>query len=267
MPDVSVFESVAITESIVPSNVSYIGVDSFVTITEFVDRTDGLLKIISNIIDFSGVSEYVVLRTIHRISVGDSIVAFDEDSQTFAELTVGRAVSGYDSIGITENVNIGRTPLSINRYEEITMAENIVLGLDPFNMQVFYDEIGIIEIIFLSLEIDLSFDDFLRSYPYIEETGFNILTQVFENGSEQRRDKWGRSKKRYSIVFSPRPKSEIDEIRAFYVTKSASAIAFNFTNPLDNQVYLVRFEGNSLRVDRVAHQIYQATVTVVEVFA
>jgi len=269
MPDVDVFDAITITEFDTVIVGQAIEVNDSVSVAELVARIDGVLFVVSNIIDFTPVSEFANLTIEISISVFEFIDAQDEQVSevgTFSVLTVGNAVSGFDLIPITEFVLIGRTPLEIFALDNVNPIENVILGLNVFDIETVFDDLDIIEIVFLVLEIDLAFDSFLRSYPFIQETGFNVLTQVFENGSEQRRDKWGRPRKRFSIVFSPRPKSEIDDVQTFYVTKSASAIAFNFTNPLDSQVYLVRFEENTLQVSRVAFGIFQATVNVVEVF-
>ena len=45
----------------------------------------------------------------------------------------------------------------------------------------------------------MAFNDYPRGLPYFRETIANVLIVEFENGVEQRRDLWGRTKKEFEI--------------------------------------------------------------------
>lgn len=112
----------------------------------------------------------------------------------------------------------------------------------------------------------MGFETFQRGLPFSEETITNVLVEEFEDGNEQRRDKWGRTKKRFRIVFKVNTKSEIESIRDYFVSKSGPNTTFSFTNPIDSVAYTVRFVENSFVIERERYQVYNASCELVEVF-
>jgi len=198
-----------------------------------------------------------------------SICYFEEYDPVFiqdvVELTVGRAVFASRLITVTEYLNIAREILYVDVNNSVSIVEYTILGRSEEPM-IAITNISVAEVVSLETAVDLAFNDFLRSYPFQEETITNVVVEVFENGAEQRRDKWGRTRKRFQVNFAPRSKDEIDQIKAFFVSRRGPANAFDFVNPLDNIDYVVRFEENSLKIARVAFGIYSASVNIVEVF-
>lgn len=173
-------------------------------------------------------------------------------------------------------------------YDEITVAEYVNVfdeGDAGWNITV-YDEIAIVEWAFsddyttiaLSVyeiitvqqarvaRIDAPFNEFLRGLPFTESTLTNIMIAEFESGVEQRRDKWGRTKKRFQINFPVMTKAEVEAIRDFYVSKNGSLDTFQFTNPIDGITRTVRFEDDSFDIDRRYSSAFFASVNVIEVF-
>lgn len=118
----------------------------------------------------------------------------------------------------------------------------------------------------VSVQMYDDFAKFLRGYPFIERTRANVEVLEFESGVEQRRDIWGRMKKEFEINFPPMTKSEMEEVRNFYVERVGPSEVFQFTSPLDNKIYKVRFIEGSLEVERRHFDTYFGRVTLVEVF-
>lgn len=114
--------------------------------------------------------------------------------------------------------------------------------------------------------IDAPFNEFERGYPFVEDTVSNVLVAEFENGVEQRRDKWGRTKKRFEVAFNLMNHAQATSLRDFFEQKSGSADTFQFTNPINGITYTVRFLEGTLRIERRFFSSYFATVGLIEVF-
>lgn len=253
---VSVWDDVLIEEAyLIPIEFSLF---EMTFITDYVDLAWGILSL--SAYDISSITDYVDAMVVQTIDIYDFCVNIE-----YVDIKIGIARSGFDSILINEFLNIARDILYNEINETISVTEYLIIGreVEMLNAQ---DDLIVLEVAIAEITLDLSFNDFLRSYPFDEETITNIIVEQFENGSEQRRDKWGRTRKRFGINFNPRSKEEIDALRSFYVSRRGPANAFDFISPLDNVDYMVRFEENSLKISRTAYGIYQAQVTLVEVF-
>ena len=113
----------------------------------------------------------------------------------------------------------------------------------------------------------MAFNDYERGLPFSEEVLSNILISEYENGTEQRRDKWGKTKRKFTMTFKVKTNTEVQAIRDFFITQSGPLTTFSFTNPIDSVVYTVRFVDNSIIVERQHHSVYNIIkVQLVEVF-
>lgn len=99
-----------------------------------------------------------------------------------------------------------------------------------------------------------------------EEPIFSTLVSEFENGYEQRRAKWASPKRKWVLEFKNRIQSEMETIRNFFITKKGEYSSFTWTNPIDSTEYTVRFDEDSLLIQRKAFEIYDITLKFVEVF-
>ena len=250
------YEDIGVTESF--SRPLEINLFEFFFTTDFAVTTWGLAY--RAVDDSISCAEYAELAVVQIFSVYEVTSIIE-----IAEAKVGRALSGFSSVVVDEFLNIARDILYNDINETVSVIEYAILGreVEMLNAQ---DDLVVLEVAIAEITLDLSFNDFLRSYPFDEETLTNIIVEQFENGAEQRRDKWGRTRKRFGVNFNPRSKDEIDALRTFFVSRRGPANAFDFISPLDNVDYLVRFEENSLQISRTAYGIYQAQVTLVEVF-
>jgi hypothetical protein len=194
------------------------------------------------------------------VSVAEPV--FVEDA---VALIFTKTIFVNDTIAINEIFGQGFDTIELNIIQIITIIEAPIVGRDPEDLPIF-DDILVLETAFCQVNTNLEFTDFLRSYPFIEETLTNVIAEQFENGAEQRRDKWGRTRKRFQVRFAPRLKVEIDQIRVFYESHQGPAKGFGFISPLDGKDYVVKFEANTLQISRDAFNIYSAQVVLVEVF-
>ncbi len=111
---------------------------------------------------------------------------------------------------------------------------------------------------------DFNYD---RGFPFYEETISKVLVSEVENGWEQRRDVWGKTKKKFTIHFNVNSKTEIGTIRDFFVSKTGPKDTFTFTNPVDSTEYTVRYVDNSFKIERQNFGTYNARVELIEVFS
>ena len=72
--------------------------------------------------------------------------------------------------------------------------------------------------------------------PFVEQVDWNTLVTNYEDGKEQRRQKWSQPKRTFSISLKGRSDTDIDEIWAFYKAREGSYDTFYFVNPNENPV-------------------------------
>jgi len=263
MPDITlVIETTSVVEDSILTVSNAVDVSDNVSTAEFVDTIDGLF-FINKFEPFTIAEDLIVDVPILLQLFADDVGVTDEGPQPIVR--VGLALIAFDITSLAEFKLLGRDPEILSVVENLSITEFKLLGYTILSLSIF-DLANISEIAFKQTVADSSFSQFARSYPFEEETMFNILTQVFENGSEQRRDKWGKKRKSFTVQFAPRIKTDIDLIKQFFEQNSGSSNLFNFTSPLDGIVYTVKFENQSLTIQRIAFNVYQASVQLTEVF-
>lgn len=90
-----------------------------------------------------------------------------------------------------------------------------------------------------------------------EEIQYQTLISSFESGYEQRRKRWENPLRRFTLEATNRTQSEMENIRNFFTGKYGSYSSFTWTNPNDSTEYTVRFMEDSLKIERVAYQVYE----------
>lgn len=267
LPSITVSEVITVTDEGGITQDRNVDVNEPVTISEVTNSGFQLLFIsvfetTINVLDFATRPSVPI-----DLFVSDVVAVGEVPVEEFGiVLIIGRSLTVFENTAVSEFSYIGKEIIDINIFDTITTVEAPILGRNPENL-VSFQPITVLDTAFCQTALDLAFNDFLRSYPFVEETITNVISEVFENGAEQRRDKWGRTRKRFQITFAPRLKVEIDQVRAFYEAHKGPAKSFEFKNPLDSVDYLVRFEDNTFAVSRDAYNIYSARATLVEVFA
>ena len=106
---------------------------------------------------------------------------------------------------------------------------------------------------------------FQGDYTFEETPQFKTLISTFENGVEQRRNKWSSGIKEFKIVAKNRPLTDFETIRDFFVAKKGAYTSFTWVNPNDNVEYTVRFKEDSLRFTLLSYQRYDFEFSLIEV--
>lgn len=100
----------------------------------------------------------------------------------------------------------------------------------------------------------------------IDETiEYKTLLSQFDNGAEQRRRKWENPLRKWSLRFKTRAKSELIQIRDFFMNKCGAYGEFTWTNPNDATEYTVRFLDDSFKFSLIAFERYDFELELVEV--
>lgn len=80
------------------------------------------------------------------------------------------------------------------------------------------------------------------SYPLIEEWEDNTLRSDFEGGYQITRPRFTRTRRKFSIKYHFLSDGDKTALETFLITVKGGADAFNWTHPMTNVVYTVRFE-------------------------
>jgi uncharacterized protein (TIGR02217 family) len=91
--------------------------------------------------------------------------------------------------------------------------------------------------------------DFSLSPDYALETSkeYKTLVSKFENGYEQRRQKWASVLREWKLVYKNRDATDLSTITTVFDNKKGAFTSFTWTNPLDSTDYTVRFKEDSLK--------------------
>lgn len=160
----------------------------------------------------------------------------------------------YESLSVNEDISIVRH-LALSVYDAITVSEVFGDG-NIFN----YESISVAEVV--SLYVPPDFGNFLRTYPFVEVTLRKVDIIELGGGYEQMIDWWGRTKKGFNINIAISYLDEILPVRTFYEENYGST--FDFTNPIDNVKYRVRFVDNAFPIQRIAFNTYVSSLQLVE---
>ena len=98
-----------------------------------------------------------------------------------------------------------------------------------------------------------------------EDIGYNTRVSNFENGIEQRRAIRSRSIRKFKMNFQNRTKTQMQQIRDFFISKIGKLTSFTWTNPTDSVTYTVRFDEDSFIFDNHTANLFNFSFTFVEV--
>ena len=96
-------------------------------------------------------------------------------------------------------------------------------------------------------------------------TSYKTLVSKFENGVEQRRQKWGVGVRGWNLTFRNRTQTEKNTLQALFDATKGRLTSFLWTNPLDGVQYTVRFDTDDLEVQLKAYQIYDLSFNLIQV--
>jgi len=102
-------------------------------------------------------------------------------------------------------------------------------------------------------------------FPVEETVMQKTVVSEFENGFEQRRQKWANPLRSFNLVFSCRTKTEMENVRNFFTTKKGALTSFTWTNPNDSVEYTVRFKEDSFKYQQISYRIYDFELELIQV--
>ena len=102
-------------------------------------------------------------------------------------------------------------------------------------------------------------------FTFDEASEFKTLISEAENGVEQRRPKWGSSRKRWQLQYRNRPAADLNTAKNFFISKLGPFAVFTWVNPNDSAQYNVRFADDSLQVTRHDGQLYDFQFSLLQV--
>ena len=77
-----------------------------------------------------------------------------------------------------------------------------------------------------------------------KKKSYQTLVSEAESGKEQRRSKWNSPLRTFNLVFTNRPKSEVQTLEAFFDARKGAYDSFYFKNPDDNPITTEQVTGN-----------------------
>jgi uncharacterized protein (TIGR02217 family) len=109
--------------------------------------------------------------------------------------------------------------------------------------------------------------DFTLAPDYTFETTkeYKTLVSEFENGVEQRRQKWSAQRRSWKLVYRNRSSSDLSTINTLFDNKKGMATSFTWDNPIDSTTYTVRFKADSLSYSTDYYGLYNIEFELIEV--
>ena len=106
----------------------------------------------------------------------------------------------------------------------------------------------------------------IAQFPYSPQPKFKTAVNEFGDGVEERVALWTASRKEFPVSFLLTD-SQWETLLEFFEERGGRLEAFNWTCPADSDTYLVRFDDDSLKADRYAHNRVRVSTKFVEVSA
>lgn len=109
--------------------------------------------------------------------------------------------------------------------------------------------------------------DFTLVPDYSFETTRNWKTLIsnFENGVEQRRQKWSANLKSWKLIYKNQSATDKGTILTLFEAKKGSFTSFTWTNPEDSTDYTVRFKEDSLVISFNSARLYDIEFELIQV--
>ncbi len=94
--------------------------------------------------------------------------------------------------------------------------------------------------------------DFPLTPDYVITEGVGYKTNIveFESGKEQRRAQWTSAKRKFHLEFKNRPEADFQTLKTFFDSVMGQYGTFNFTNPIDGNIYVCRFASDTLEATK-----------------
>lgn len=104
------------------------------------------------------------------------------------------------------------------------------------------------------------------SFSFEETVEYKTLKSPTEDGYTITRPQWTKSKRGWHLTYNALEKTDYETIRTFFLDSTlGAALSFNWTNPVDDVVYVVRFKDDSLKATLKAFNIWSVEFDLEEV--
>lgn len=109
--------------------------------------------------------------------------------------------------------------------------------------------------------------DLVLKPDYVFETTpqHSTLISEFENGVEQRRNKWSQVRRAWRLVYKNRSLSDLNTILSRFDTSKGAYGSFTWDNPDTGVTYTVRFKDDSLTYSLKNYGIYDFEFELIQV--
>jgi hypothetical protein len=103
------------------------------------------------------------------------------------------------------------------------------------------------------------------TYSYTKQIGYKTLVSAFENGVEQRRNKWGQGKLTFTLTYAYLSTSDVTTLYNFYVSEKGSFTTFLFNDLSSTSAYTVRFVDDNLSLEQFAKNVSRTGLKMIQV--
>jgi hypothetical protein len=103
------------------------------------------------------------------------------------------------------------------------------------------------------------------SYSVVKDINYKTLISNFENGAEQRRNKWSQGKLSFSLVYKILTAAQMTILWDFYIARKGSFESFTYTDVISATAYTVRFSEDSLSFEEFSNCLKTTGLKMIQV--
>jgi hypothetical protein len=173
-------------------------------------------------------------------------------------------INVHDNVALMlDVVELGFTPKFVSVFDFLVGLESVVLNDIVVEQGMSLEWIEVSEYVRVAKMI--TFNDILRTYPFVVHVLSRVEGVEFENGVVQERDLWGRVMRQFEVNFPPLTRTEALDVQDFFIQNKGKV--FSFTNPVDGIAYNVRIVDKDFILERRYFNTYYSKMVVEEVFS
>jgi uncharacterized protein (TIGR02217 family) len=102
-------------------------------------------------------------------------------------------------------------------------------------------------------------------YSFTKEVEFKTLISQFENGVEQRRNKWSQGKRQFTVLFDLLSPTNMGYLYDFYVARKGSYESFVYIDPITSSSVDCRFVDDKLSFEEFSHDLRRTGLKLIQV--
>jgi len=105
------------------------------------------------------------------------------------------------------------------------------------------------------------------SYSIVHDIEFRTLVSSFENGAEQRRNKWSQGKRQWTLVYNALTTSQILDLYNFYTSQKGAYTSFTYTDWMSSTStsFTVRFADDKLSYEGFSKRLRRTGIKLIQV--